>query len=97
MAAEVLQGLPARSFDVVTLDPMMSKTKKSAPSFALVRELALPDRATPELLREAARVACKRVVLKLGKGAPLPEDAPIAFARKELGAHVVYWVHDVRG
>ena len=41
------------------------------------------------------RVASRRVVLKLGKGAPLPADAPFAFERKELGAHVVYWIHDV--
>lgn len=91
---DVLRTLADRSHDVVMLDPMMSKPRKSAPSFALLRELALPDRADAVLLAEAARVARRRVVLKLGTGAPLPESA-IAFQRCEEGAHVTYWIHDV--
>jgi hypothetical protein len=91
----VLSGMSSRSSDVVFLDPMMSRAKKSAPAFELVRQLAVPDRASVELLSEAARVARRRVVLKLGKGAPLPAESPIRFARRERGAHVVYWIHDV--
>jgi 16S rRNA (guanine1516-N2)-methyltransferase len=94
-AREVLSGMEDRSSDVVFLDPMMSRAKKSAPAFELVRQLAVPDRASAELLSEAARVARRRVVLKLGKGAPLPADSPIRFSRFERGAHVIYWVHDV--
>jgi hypothetical protein len=92
---EVLRAQADRSFDVVMLDPMMSRAKKSAPSFNLVRQLAIPDRADRHLLDEAARVANKRVVLKLGKGAPLPADSPFAFEHHEPGSHVIYWVHDV--
>lgn len=94
-AVDVLRALPSGSHDVVMLDPMMSRPKKSAPSFALLRDFAVMERATPELLAEAARVARKRVVLKLGKGAPLPEGSPLSFARHEPGAHVVYFVEDV--
>ena len=52
-------------------------------------------RASPTLLLEASRVARKRVVLKLGKGAPLPPGCPLAFPRCEQGTEVSYWVHDV--
>ena len=92
-ALDVLRGLGDRSHDVVFLDPMMGRPGKSAPSFAVMRAFAVPDRASAELLREAARVARHRVVLKLGKGAPLPADSPLAFTHHEHGAHVTYWVH----
>jgi len=90
---DVLRGLPTASMDVVVLDPMMSRPRKSAPSFLLLREFAVHERVSPEVLIEAERVARHRVVLKIGKGAPLPADAPYAFEDHELGAHVVYWVH----
>jgi hypothetical protein len=92
-AVSVLRGLADQSHDVVVLDPMMSRPKKSAPSFAVLRDFAVPERASAELLREAGRVARARVVLKLGKGAPLPVDSPLAFRHHEQGAHVTYWVH----
>lgn len=95
LAHEVLATMASASIDVVSLDPMMSRPKKSTPSFSLLRDFALADRASPALLREAARVARKRVVLKLGKGAPLPPECPLAFARCEQGTEVSYWVHDV--
>lgn len=90
---DVLRACADGEVDVVTLDPMMSRAKKSAPSFSLLRDFALAERATPELLAEASRVARRRVVLKLGKGAPLPPHAPYEFERFERGAHVTYWVH----
>ena len=93
-AVDVLRDMPSRSHDVVVLDPMMSKARKSAPSFALLREFALPDRADTAVLEQAARVARRSVVLKIGKGAPLP-DTPFSFGRREQGAHVTYWIHDV--
>lgn len=94
-AVEVLRGLADRSRDVVFLDPMMERPGNSAPSFATLRDFAVPAPASRELLREAARVARHRVVLKLGKGAPLPTDAPFVFARQEHGSHVTYWVHAI--
>lgn len=93
-ADDVLATMVSDSVDVVSLDPMMSRPKKSTPSFSLLRDFAMMDRASPTLLLEAARVARHRVVLKLGKGAPLPSDSPIEFARREEGTEVTYWVHD---
>jgi hypothetical protein len=72
---------------------MMSQAKKAAPSFELLRRFAHGERASRALLLEASRVARRRVVLKLGKGAPLPADAPFAFT-SILGAHVVYFGFD---
>jgi histone H3/H4 len=92
-SGDVLAACADDSVDVVVLDPMMSRRKRSAPSFELLRGFAVPDRAGPRLLREAWRVARRRVVLKLGKGAPLPVNRSIDFPRVVPGAHVVYWVH----
>jgi 16S rRNA (guanine1516-N2)-methyltransferase len=93
-SATVLATLPDDSVDVVVLDPMMSHRRRSAPSFHLLRAFAVHDRASPRLLAEARRVARRRVVLKLGKGAPLPVSRSIEFPRVVTGAHVVYWVHE---
>ncbi len=93
-SAEVLASMKDDAVDVVVLDPMMSLTRRSAPSFSLLRAFALRDRASPQLLRQALRVARRRVVFKLGKGAPLPVNRSIEFARHTTGAHVVYWVHE---
>lgn len=94
LSLDVLRACATASVDVVTLDPMMSRPKKSAPSFSLLRDFALHERASPELLREAARVARRRVVLKLGRYAPLPANAPYTFERAPGGARVTYWVHE---
>jgi hypothetical protein len=88
-ALERLREMESKSVDVVMMDPMMSRAKKSAPSFELLRKLALHDKATPELVDEAKRVG-RRVVMKLGKGQPML----FGFTRYELGAHVTYWVHE---
>ncbi|MBI1949611.1 MAG: class I SAM-dependent methyltransferase [Deltaproteobacteria bacterium] len=93
-AQAALAALPDGSFDVVMLDPMMSRPKRSTPSFAVLRAFAKDERADASLLHEALRVARRRVVLKLGKGAPLPPDAPYGFPRVERGSSVTYWVHD---
>lgn len=93
-AALELARLPDDAVDVVMLDPMMSRPKKSTPSFEVLRDFAKPERADAALLFQARRVARRRVVLKLGKGAPLPPAAPYAFPRVEKGGAVRYWVHD---
>jgi hypothetical protein len=93
-SAAILAGMADDAVDVVVLDPMMSRQKRSAPSFSLLRAFAVMDRASPRLLREARRVARLRVVFKLGKGAPLPMNRSIEFPRLTTGAHVVYWVHE---
>jgi hypothetical protein len=95
-SAEVLARMADDSVDVVVLDPMMSRRKRSAPSFLLLRDFAVPDRASPRLLHEARRVARRRVVLKLGRGAPLPVNRSIDFPRFVAGVHVTYHVHTKR-
>jgi hypothetical protein len=75
---------------------MMGRPGKSAPSFEVLRTFAIPEQASAALLREAGRVARARVVLKLGKGAPLPVDSPLAFTHHEQGAHLTYWVCEIR-
>lgn len=95
LALDALRACPDHSVDVVSLDPMMSRPRKSAPSFSLLRDFAVNERASSELLHEAARVARRRVVLKLGRGAPLPAESPYAFEHFEPGARVTYWVHAV--
>ena len=94
-AAEVLESLPPGSVDVVVLDPMMSRPRRAAPSFQLLRAFAHSAPAEPRLLAAAARAAGRRVILKLGKGAPLPPDRPFSFPHVALGAHVIYYVHEV--
>lgn len=93
-SADVLAASADDSVDVVVIDPMMSRAKKNAPSFDLLRDFAEMSRASPRLLREAWRVCRRRVVLKLGKGAPLPVNRSIEFPRHLAGAHVAYWVHE---
>jgi hypothetical protein len=93
-SASVLAGRDDDSVDVVTVDPMMALTRRNAPAFDLVRAFAKMDLASPTLLREARRVARRRVVLKIGKGAELPVSRPYEFGRAFYGAHVAYWVHD---
>jgi 16S rRNA (guanine1516-N2)-methyltransferase len=92
-ALHVLRGLGDRSHDVVFLDPMMTRPRKCAPSFAVLRTFAVPQGPSAELLQQAARVARARVVVKLGKGDPMPADSPLAFSHHERGVHVIYWVH----
>ncbi len=92
-ALEVLREQDSDAVDVVFLDPMMKRAQKSAPAFALLRAFAVGGSASQELLTEAARVARRRVVLKLARGESPP--GALAFSRCEQGVHVTYWVHDV--
>lgn len=93
-ALDELARLADDAVDVVMLDPMMSRPKRSTPSFEVLRDFAKAERADALLMEQARRVARRRVVLKLGKGAPLPPGAPYAFPRVERGGAVRYWVHD---
>jgi 16S rRNA (guanine1516-N2)-methyltransferase len=94
----VLNAAPSTSVDVVFLDPMMAREKGSSGTFGAMRTFAWPHRAHDVLLTEAVRVARRRVVLKLGIGAPLPPvarvDGALPFSRGERGKNVVYHVHD---
>jgi hypothetical protein len=94
----VLQRAAPRSVDVVFLDPMMTREKGSSGTFGALRAFAWPERASDTLIAAAVAVARRRVVLKLGKGAPLPPiarvDGALPFARAERGGRVVYHVYE---
>jgi Putative SAM-dependent methyltransferase len=96
-ASDELAAMADDSVDVVMLDPMMSRPRPSAPSMSLLRTFAWPAPASPALLLHAARVARRRVVLKLGRGAPLPPGCPLRFESSPGGRAVAYYVHTVRG
>ena len=63
-----LKSLPDKSYDVVYFSPMFVKPKWHCDVMAPFREVAVKDFVSPEVLKEAERVAKKRVVLKVNKG-----------------------------
>jgi 16S rRNA (guanine1516-N2)-methyltransferase len=66
---EFLKKLPDKSFDVVYFSPMFVKPKWHCDVMSPFREVAPKDFVTPEVLKEAERVARKRVVIKINKEA----------------------------
>lgn len=58
----------ADSFDVVLIDPMFARPKKSQPSFETLRRYAAHEPWTPADIDHARRVARRCVVVKGGKG-----------------------------
>ncbi|MBO2520391.1 MAG: hypothetical protein CW345_01080 [Firmicutes bacterium] len=67
---EYLAALPARSFDVVYFDPMFRRPVEESDQIAPLRALANPAPLDPAALREALRVARRRVVVKDRKDGP---------------------------
>ncbi|MEO2082816.1 MAG: class I SAM-dependent methyltransferase [Desulfurobacteriaceae bacterium] len=65
---EFLKKQPDKSFDIVYFSPMFVKPKWHCDVMAPFREVAVKDFVTPETLKEAERVARKRVVIKVNKG-----------------------------
>lgn len=65
---EVLKRLPANSFDIVYFDPMFQETIPSSKGIAILRHWGWNQTLDPRLLLEAARVARKRVVVKVKRG-----------------------------
>lgn len=59
-----LAGLPAGSFDIVYFDPMFRRPIASSSNIKPLRLLADNRELTPAALRQAVRVAGKRVVIK---------------------------------
>jgi hypothetical protein len=88
--AEILAGLPERSFDVVVFDPMFRHGRAEPAGFDLVRRLADPRPLASETLRRARRVARRCVVVK--DGAPGWDLARLGLAPlpSARGAHRYY-------
>lgn len=79
-ASDFLGRQPDESFDVVYLDPMVRRPQKGQPGFELLRAFA--EHAPPSLglFEQAARVASRRVVMKLPPGEAEPA-APFSWTR----------------
>jgi len=65
---EFLKSQPDNSYDVVYFSPMFIKPKWHCSVMSPFREVAVKDFVSPETLKEAERVARKRVVIKVNKG-----------------------------
>ena len=88
-----LQAAPDASVDVVYLDPMMPKPQPAQAGFSLLRALANPAPLSDATVVEAARVAKKRVVMKVAASEPVPTTA-IGWHRRLRGSAVHYLVHE---
>ena len=96
VASDALTFLAAQAgarFDVVYLDPMMTRPLGQNPMFEVLRAFAHPAPVSQTLLVEAARVARRRVVLKLPHDTLAPPDA-LRWDRTVTGSAVDYFVHN---
>lgn len=81
----------ASSADVVILDPMFEVAQPAAAGFDLLRGLAHSSPLSTGLLDQACRVAARRVVLKLPRGATPPSSKKWTLSR---GQRLDYFAHD---
>jgi ubiquinone/menaquinone biosynthesis C-methylase UbiE len=63
-AREYLAAQPDGAFDCVLFDPMFERPRKAQPSFEVLRRFADHSPLTPEVLKEAKRVARRCVAVK---------------------------------
>lgn len=61
---EYLPGLEDRSYDIVYFDPMFTHPIFKSQPISPLRKLADHDRLEQDSIKQACRVACKRVVMK---------------------------------
>ncbi|NGQ96370.1 class I SAM-dependent methyltransferase [Brevibacillus sp. SYP-B805] len=93
---DVLRTLPDRSFDVVYFDPMFTSAVADSAGIRGIRPYANPEPLSMEAVREALRVARRRVVLKEGKGGTLYKQ--LGFTPFRTRQHqVVYSYQDAPG
>lgn len=94
---DYLPGLPDKSFDIVYFDPMFRRPVKASSSMAPLRFLADHMPVPPVMVKEAIRVARKRVVIKEARQSE--EFARLGFNRRVGGkyASIAYAYLDARG
>jgi len=91
-SSALLAEMPARSVDVVLLDPMFGRALAAQPGFEMLRRLADPSPLTHGTLDAARRVARRVVLVKAARYTPMlrslglrPEhasrSAPVVWAR----------------
>lgn len=92
---QFLKSLPSKSYDIVYFSPMFVKPKWKDGVMMPFREVAPKDFVSPEVLKEAERVARKRVVIKINRGvkelfpylsdyASLPGSTRVEYIYKEV-------------
>ncbi len=93
--AEFLTAFPDNSFDIVYFSPMFIKPKWKCDVMQPFREVAVKDFVFPKTLKEAERVAKKRVVIKINKG--IKEMFPFLeeYVLKPSATNVEYVYKDV--
>lgn len=93
---DVLKTLPDRSFAVVYFDPMFEQTVQSSSGIEGIRAHANQEMLREEAVKEALRVAGRRVVLKEGKAGRLYEHFGFTPFRAR-GQQVVYSYKETGG
>ena len=83
-AFEFLEKAKADQSDVVYIDPMMRHQRVSSPGYELFRQFSAHQKFTEDHLRSAARVARKRVVMKIA-------------ARRQILPTGLKWHHRISG
>lgn len=74
IAVDYLKTLADESFDVVYMDPMFEETIEESINFAPLREAGVHIGLDEEWMRQALRVAKKRVILKAHYRSPLFDE-----------------------
>ncbi|MBB6669149.1 class I SAM-dependent methyltransferase [Cohnella nanjingensis] len=94
----VLRGMPDRSVDIVTFDPMFSQPVLTSASIRPLRAIAQDEPLTAEAVTEARRVARKRIVLKEHRDSELFERFGFDRVRSSYSAvdYGVILINDVK-
>jgi hypothetical protein len=91
---DVLRSVADRSYDAVYFSPMFIQPRKVCDDRMPLREFAPATFVSSEALREAFRVARKRVVIKINRdrppGIPLPRGYRVSGGRRAYAQYLVY-------
>lgn len=94
-AARWLEDQAPGSAEAVYLDPMFAQPGSAEPGFGLVRHLARGEPLDADTYLAAARVAARRVVLRVPAcGQAPPEAAVLTWHRRVRGKALDYLVHE---
>lgn len=92
---EKLRKLPDRSFDIVYFDPMFRSGIKKSSSIQPLRSLANPNEIGLESIKEAARVAKRKVILK--ENIRSREFERLGFRKIPRNSSITYGIIDING
>lgn len=91
---DVLHTLGDKSCDAVYFSPMFVKPRKVCDDRMPLREVAPPQFVTAEAIRQALRVARKRVAIKVNRDRPtrlpIPEGYTVMGGRRAYAQYIVY-------